>query len=192
MGDFAIAILNARASAALTWCLFDQYYDNTHCQRYGLWKFKDDDWQPRPAYYSWSLINRYTAANSSVVAVQMTPVCESLRAAALLSPAGQLTILVVNRYDRELQVTLQAGQPRPVSLQVYRYTQDALRTATGQVFRASSELQIAANGSTNLTMPAQSFALLTEFPNDERDPTHAATGDHPSVSAENPRSFGIR
>ena len=64
MGDFAIAILNSRASAALTWCLFDQYYDNTHCQHYGLWEFKDHDWQPRPAYYSWSLVNRYTAANS--------------------------------------------------------------------------------------------------------------------------------
>ena len=89
MGDFAIEVLNARASAALMWCLFDQYYDATHCQRYGLWEFKDHGWRPRPAFYSWSMINRHTEKGSRVVAWRSLPQAESVRGAALLSPRRQ-------------------------------------------------------------------------------------------------------
>ena len=120
MGDFAIAILNCAGFGRPHLVPVRSVLRQTHCQHYGLWEFKDHDWQPRPAYYSWSMINRYTAANSRVVAVDVTPACESLRAAALVSPAGQQTIMLVNRYNRELQVTLHTGQPRPVTLQVYR------------------------------------------------------------------------
>ncbi|MHB0961025.1 MAG: hypothetical protein ACYC0X_22470 [Pirellulaceae bacterium] len=141
----------------------------THCQRYGLWEFKDHDWRPRPAFYCWSMVNRFTAANSRVVAVQVTPVCESLRAAALFSPGGRQTIMLVNRYDRELQVTLHPGLPRPVTLQVYRYTQEALHAAAGEMFQAWGELRIAAHGSANLAMTAQSFALLTELTGNQGD-----------------------
>ena len=166
MGDFAIEILNARASAALMWCLFDQYYDNAHRQRYGLWEFKDENWRPRPAFYSWSLICRHTEANSRVAPVEVLPAAESLRAAAMFSPSGKLTLMVVNRYERTIQVNLCPGLARATTLRLYRYTQEALNAATGKMFGPSGEVTVPANGSLNLPMPAQSFALLDESANE--------------------------
>ena len=163
MGDFAIEVLNARASAALMWCLFDQYYDAAHCQHYGLWEFKDRDWRPRPAFYSWSLINRYTDKGSRVVRVEITPRAESLRGAALVSRSGELTVLLVNRYDRDIQVELQADRARPATLRVYRYTPAVLDAGAGRMIPASGEIRAASDTTASLTLPAQSFALLTEL-----------------------------
>lgn len=164
MGDFAIETLNARASGALMWCLFDQYYDATHCQHYGLWEFKDRDWRPRPAFYSWSLINRYSEKGSRVVAVEITPQAQQLRGAALVSPAGNLTLMLVNRYDRDMQVELHAGLPRSATLRVYRYTPATISAGNADSIPASGELSIASDTSARVLLPAQSFALLTEVP----------------------------
>ena len=169
MGDFAIEILNSGASAALMWCLFDQYYDDVHCQRYGLWQFKDENWRPRPAFYSWSLVCRYTEALSRVVPVDVTPAAENLRAAVTISPGEKMTLMVVNRYDREILVTLYPGLVRFSTLRLYRYTQEAVDAATGQMFGSSGEFSLAAEELLTLPMPAQSFAVLTEVAATDRN-----------------------
>jgi hypothetical protein len=167
MGDFAIAVLNSGASAALNWCLFDQYYDATHCQRHGLWQFKDRAWKPRPAFYSWSVINRYTQAHSHVVTTELSPACEQLRAAAIVSPSGHVTILLVNRYEREIQVQL-AIDDSPVerALRTFRYTPETLASADDSLPQESSTAILPANGSVSISLPAQTFALLTDVPED--------------------------
>lgn len=167
MGDFAIAVLNSGASAALNWCLFDQYYDATHCQRQGLWQFKDQAWKPRPAFYSWSVINRYTQAHSRVVTAELSPACEQLRAAAIIAPNGHLTIMLVNRYDREIQVQLVIDDSSVErSLRTFRYTPQTLSSAGESLPQESSTENLPANGSVSISLPAQTFALLTDIPED--------------------------
>ncbi len=172
MGDFAVAVLNSGASAALNWCLFDQYYDATHCQRQGLWQFKDRAWKPRPAFYSWSVISRYTPAHSQVVATTLTPECEHLRAAALVSSGGHLTVMLVNRYERDIQVELTIGdhvignQAVARSLRTFRYTPQTLESAPEPLARETQTAIVPANGSVIIPMPAQTFALLTDIPAD--------------------------
>jgi hypothetical protein len=162
MGDFAIEILNSGAAAALNWCLFDQFYDDTHCQRYGLWEFQDQGWRPRPAFYSWSLICRHSQAHSRVVQVEGEPAVQQLRAAALVAPDGKMTLMVINRYDRKMQVTLHPGSARPTKFRLFRYTQDAVQAATGDMLSCCDELTVGAQQPVQLLMPAQSFAVLTE------------------------------
>ena len=43
--------LREGAAGALMWCLGDTYYtdQDIHRQRWGLWRYKDEGWEPRPA-----------------------------------------------------------------------------------------------------------------------------------------------
>ena len=58
------------------------------------------------------------------------------------------------------------GLAQATTLRLFRYTQDALNAATGKMIGPSGEFTAPANGSFNLPMPPQSFALLSESPNE--------------------------
>ena len=70
-------------------------------------------------------------------AVEISPPAEGVRVGAMLSPAGKLSILAVNRYDRAIQVQLSTGLGRESKLMIYRFTRAALAAATGQMLEAS-------------------------------------------------------
>lgn len=124
LADFAVTALRAGASGALAWCMMDVYYDQQNMQKGGLWRFKDTGWKPRPGFYTWSLITRYTRPDSQVLLVEINPSAPSLRATALRSPVGELTVIIVNKYERHLRVTLQFEEERDSFLRVYQYTKD--------------------------------------------------------------------
>ncbi len=170
MGDFAIGILNSGASAALNWCLFDQYYDNTHCQHYGLWKYKDQNWEPRPAFYSWSIITRCTAAHSRVFQVTVAPAAENLRAAAMVAPNGTMTLMIVNRYHRELQITVCPSLTHAAEFDLFRYHPAELASATRRGLSPAQAISVSAPGSVKIAMPAESFALIVERTRPPRTP----------------------
>jgi len=162
MADFAITALSEGASAALAWCLFDTYYDDVHCQGYGLWKYKDEGWQPRPGFYSWSLINRYTRPGSRVFAVDTGDAATCVRAVALESPAGELTILAVNRSERAIHARLVTRLGREATLRVYRYTRESVPTPDEGMLCSVGYLKSPARGAAFLDLPPESFVLLTE------------------------------
>jgi alpha-galactosidase len=158
MADFAVTALRAGAAAVLTWCLFDTYYTDTLAQHWGLWQYKDQAWEPRPGFYAWSLLTRYTRAGSRVVDVTVTPEAPSLRSVALLTPDGHLTVLLVNRYARPMSVTLQLGRNR--ALRRYAYSQETVPTRDHGLLPASGVVR----SGEALTVPGESLVLLTEAP----------------------------
>jgi hypothetical protein len=158
MADFAATALREGAAAVLTWCLFDTYYTDTLAQHWGLWQYKDHGWEPRPGFYAWSLLTRYTAAGSRVVRVDVEPNAPSLRATALLSPEGRLTVLIVNRYERPITVRLAAGPAR--TLRTYVYSRDSVPTPDQRLIPPSGALTVGAGGT--LVVEPQSFVLLTD------------------------------
>jgi len=162
LADFAITALRGGASAALMWCLGDTYYTADLCQEYGLWRYKDQGWEPRPGFYSWSLVTRHTRAGSRVVAVQVSPPTPDVRAVALLSPRGELSVLAVNRYRRPLRASLQIGLRRRAALREYRYTRDSVPVPGGGMIEASRVLQAEPDSRLPLELPAESFVLLSE------------------------------
>ena len=164
VGDFAVSALAAGASSALHWCLFDTYYTRDVKQGWGLWDYRDAGWAPRPAFYVWAMICRSTRPGSRVVETEVAPAAPGLRATALVAPDGQLTLLAVNTYERNLTVDLCTGLDRPASLQVFRYTRQALEQANGQPFSPSDELATQPDKPVVLEMPARSFVVLTELP----------------------------
>jgi len=190
MGDFAIEALNAGASAALMWCLFDQYYDATHCQRYGLWEFKDRDWRPRPAFSSWSLINRYTEQRSRVVTVQCEPRAQQLRGAALMSRDDKLTMMLVNRYERVVHVQLDnRSEPRGNAAGVPLHA-SRVSACKGQLIPASDQIQLVPGAPVTLPMPAQSSRSSQNCSQVRRcSPPSSPGWEHVWTQIENARTF---
>ena len=154
LGDFAITALNAGASAALQWCLMDTYYDDTNAQHWGLWQYKDKGWQPRPGFYAWSLVTRYTRADSRVVKVTLAPEAGQVRAAALVAPDGRLTVMLVNRLTRPMQVSVLPGLKRTVRLRVHEYAREAAEPA--------GVVEVEQGGKAEVALAAEAFVVLTE------------------------------
>ena len=158
MADFAVTALHEGAAAVLTWCLFDTYYTDTLEQQWGLWQYKDRGWEPRPGFYAWSLLTRYTRAGSRVIRVEMEPNAPSLRAVALVSPEGKLTVLLVNQYARPVTVRLTGGPHRTVRR--YVYSHESVPTPDRGLIPPSGTLAV--GGSDVLAVAPQSFVLLTD------------------------------
>ena len=163
LADFATTALRSGASAALTWCLMDTYYSPTLEQQWGLWRYKDRGWEPRPGFYSWSLVTRYTRPGSQVLVADPEPRAQGLHTVALRSLDGEITLLAVNRYARPLTVHLDNALGRDLVLRVYRYTQGSVPVAGGAMISASTTLRLSPGAPTTFALPAQSFSLLTEL-----------------------------
>lgn len=113
------------------------------------------------------MINRTTQAHSRVVTTELSPTCEQLRAAAIVSPNGYLTIMLVNRYDHDIQLELAIEDESAArSLRTFRYTPQTPDSAGESLTQESSITTLAAHGSVCIPLPAQSFALLTDIPAD--------------------------
>ncbi len=137
------------------WCLFDTCYSDSdvHCQKWGLWRFRDQGWEPRPGYYTWSLITRFTRPGSEIIRMGREPSAPDLRAVALRSPDGALTVLIVNRYDRPISVVMDVeGRFR-----LYEYTPST--PLTGEMLQASRHVNLPGS----VVVPRRSFLMLTDL-----------------------------
>jgi hypothetical protein len=160
MADFAVTALREGAAAVLTWCLFDTYYTDTLAQHWGLWQYKDRAWEPRPGFYAWSLLTRYTQAGSRVMRADVRPNAPSLKAVALASPQGALTVLIVNRYARPMTVRLTGGQER--TLWKYVYSRESVPTPDWGLIPPSGTLTLGSGEA--LVLPPEAVAVLTDGP----------------------------
>ncbi len=169
LADFGIVAAREGASAVLMWCLMDTYYPverpdgDEPKQLYGLWRFRDEGWRPRPGYFSWSLVNRYTKPDSKVIAVDVQPQAESVPAVAFLSPQGELTVMMANRGGQDIQVNLQAGASHDRTLRRYEYSEQTVPTPEGMMIGASGVLRAQAGKTVTVALPARSFVLLTDM-----------------------------
>lgn len=163
LADFAVTALREGTASVLMWCLFDTQYDDQHRQEYGLWRYKDADWAPRPGFYSWSLLTRFTRRGSRIVAVESEPAAPGVRAVALVSPEGKQTVLAVNRYHRPIEVKLTGGSSGPIELRRYEFTRTAVAQAGAQMLSPAGILTLGRDAPPSLILPAESFVLLTEL-----------------------------
>jgi len=157
LADFAITALRERAAGALMWCLMDTYYGDQK-QEYGLWRHGEEGWSPRPGYYAWSLITRYTRPGSKVLAVFVSPPAFNVRSVALQAPDGALTCLIVNRYPRAIRARVRlpsaAGQA-----DVFTYNRETV-AAAGEAMLVRRPMPVGRAGALEVKMPAESFLLL--------------------------------
>lgn len=118
MGDYAIAVLNADIKAGIAWCAFDVYYfDHNQFMTWGLWRYKDRQWSPKPWYAVWRRVVAEAPRGSDALRVEGTT--NRLHAVAIRPPGSEGRILrlwVANRSDETAPLTVRL--PRGARWQV--------------------------------------------------------------------------
>lgn len=192
LGDFAVTALRQGAAGALTWCLFDQYYTDQLKQEWGLWEFPPETaaeagtagkageagtagavhplpaaryppLAPRPGFWAWSLVTRYSRPGSRVLDLAATPDSPQVHGVALRSPEGGLSLLVVNRTARPVRAALDLALTKPRLLRVYCYRPERVPVAGGEMLGAEATLRAEPARRLSLELPARSFTVMTDL-----------------------------
>ena len=170
----ALRAMRAGAAAVLHWCLHDVYYAPLMKMGYGLWRFRDEDWEPRPIYTAWRLLSANAPPGSVVLEVE--PTDPRLVLAAVRQPSGAVTLWAINRdteplaMDATLGAGLPAGDGRPWSLTWERY--EEATTAVPAALAVDA-------GAFQHTLPPQSLTVyvLRPPPPEAPEPVDAAAVD---------------
>lgn len=161
LADSAIAAADKGASALMMWCVMDSYYFKDIRMKWGLWRFRDENWEPRPGFYSWSLITRYTERGSTVHPVTCS--VEDAAAVAFQAPhKGPWTVLAVNRRMTERPFIIK-GLPAESRWLPFIYSEKAIPTPDRQMIRPGTAIEADADGVLTGSMPPNSFLLWRQL-----------------------------
>jgi hypothetical protein len=129
--------------------------------KWGLWRFKDEGWQPRPGFYAWSLLTRYTVRGSDVLALRVEgDRGPAVAAVALRAPgARQPTLLLAHRSPRDLTTELETGQPHAVWTR-FVYDRQAVPTPDQGLIPPQDQVGADARGILAISLSAESFTVL--------------------------------
>ena len=155
LADSAITSCNEGVSGMSMWCIMDTDYGQR--MKWGLWKFLDEGWTPRPGYYAWSLLTRYTELGSDVVA--LTNNAENVASIAFREPnSGAWTLLAVNRNAAECNYTL-AGLPTKSQWRQFVYSESTVPTKDKSMLQPTASPTADSKGRLTGKLPAKSFVL---------------------------------
>ena len=165
--------LNAGAVGASYWSLIDQYYNRNasygEMQQLGLWRYKksvyqgadaegcEEDYQPRPNYYAYSLLTRFVRKGDEVYPLDLQN--EYAVGSAFLSEDGDWTYVFANGSEEDLEFNLfNANDKNLGEYDIYRYTEDGLPKDDSMISPCGS---LKPSGkSYRISLPAQIVLLL--------------------------------
>lgn len=114
---------------------------------------------PEPeAYYGFGIISRFFSKYSSVVECSVNAPDSILMATALLSPAGELNALMVNRSEEPLEVQLEISSYHNTSIYLYQVTKEILHNSE---FRMDPIRNFNVSDRQRLILPAESITNIT-------------------------------
>lgn len=96
---FALDAVAAGTAGLTLWCLHEVYYPNDWFMNYGLFKYKDNTWRPRPVFYAWANLTRHTRPGNAVQIPR-----DALPPQVSVVKIGE-TIYVVNQADTPVRLS---------------------------------------------------------------------------------------
>lgn len=162
LANFAITALQNGVSHLGMWCLLDTYYDSVNKQGYGLIQWKDKSWEPRPGYYAWALLTRYTQPGSKVIRVDVDG-ADFVKAVAFITPDDKLTVAALNLSNKKITVRLNVPKLKSMNLDCYEYSNVTIPTLNKQPLESSKSFEVVDTSTLSFEMPGNSFAVLTEI-----------------------------
>lgn len=106
-------------------------------------------WGLAPVYYS------------QVLSVGVNPRWDGLRAAALRSPSGEITLMITNRSPEDVAVELDIPLEKLTGCRQFVYHRQSLPTREREMIRPSATYLASPGRALSMTVPGEAFVLLT-------------------------------
>lgn len=132
--------------------------------------------RPEPVpYYGYGMLTRFVAKGSRVVECRVDAPTTGLLAAAVVSPGGRVTVLLLNASGEDVAASVETQAAPPGMLSLYQVEESRL----GPGFRMDPLREASPAGPIPLTLPARSVSVLTGFGLKHEDDGIAVEGETP-------------
>ena len=160
MARYMINLFNAGCTNMKVWTLNDVNYGG-YVMAMGLWKFRDENWEARPAYYSWSLITKYTDKGAKIYPI--TSKDENVCMIAFELPDGSWSYMMANDSTDAKKVSIvNAAKNTPDEMSLYLVSESNI-PVTREVKPLTSLLTLEKeDGAYNVEIPANSFIVISD------------------------------
>ena len=108
MADLCLDQVALGVDAASIWCLHRIYYSSDNLMDYGLWEFKDENWKPRPLWYSYSLFTRFMTRGSQLSQIDVKDGEGLVKATLAQGPEGRF-LFVLNQSYGDITIAADTG-----------------------------------------------------------------------------------
>ena len=158
LADAAIGACNLGVSGLAMYCIGD--YDCGTKMKWGLWRGRDENWEPRPGFYAWSLITRTTELGSTVHPLSSD--ATSVPAVAFRAPHnGPWTLMAVNRLASPRPLSI-SGLPPGSTWAPFVYSAASVPTPDRGLIAPGAPLSATAQGVLTTGLAANAFAVWQE------------------------------
>ena len=174
MADYGTTLLNTTLQAGIAWNMHDIYYDYGHysvpfednqMMNWGMWKYKNDNWDLRPWAQTWGLLVRFGTKGGTQGTVNGTPpldlVNSSYRVGAIKRPDGKWNLFLVNHSSSNATITINMPGSTSHVFSKYFVNSSSLSQYPNQIIVPVSGTLNTAN-SFNISLSANSFTVLVE------------------------------
>ncbi len=135
----AILGLNNGIIGGSVWCLHSMYYPGYNMMKYGIWEFKDKNWEIRPVFYGYGLFSKFARGGMLPLKVEVKPESYDLTAGALKSKTGKYIFYAVNLSDKNVELKI-SGLPRR-KYEIYEYAENHLPKRSDRLYGKISALK---------------------------------------------------
>ena len=159
MARFMINMTNGGCTGIKYFVFGDCYYDGT-LNELGLFKFSHENWAPKPVWYSWSLIAKYSEFGSDMFPIASED--ENLCATALRLPDGSWSYFAANTSNSEKNIAVvNVREDKPSAMNVYMMSESGLPD-DGKLLTIPSSSQLdASSGVAYVSVPANGFVVVS-------------------------------
>ncbi|MBP5780653.1 MAG: carbohydrate binding domain-containing protein [Clostridia bacterium] len=166
IASFAVNALKLGAAGALYWPLHNVYYyysgnpddgSNGGLMMMGLFAFKNEEWKPRPVYYSWGMVCNTAVPGSEVYDItgDTDHFCDAV---AVKSPAGAWSFMLVNRSSKPQTLKITAPAIGSASMDLYCFSESTLPSDDSMIAPSGSVKP--SGGVYTVEIPGDSFIVL--------------------------------
>lgn len=161
LARYMISLTNQNCVSLKYWEICNMMY-GSYMMNLGLWKFRNQNWEARPQYYTWSLITKYTEIGSDIYPItkELTG-SDELVAVGFKLPDGKWTYMLCNTSDTTKKISLvNTNEDKPTEMNVYEVRASKCNGVCKPI--ESSAKAVRENGAVNIKVLANSFVVLSE------------------------------
>ena len=156
-GEFCINALNNGIDAVSIWCIHRVYYPGYNFMDFGLWEFKDKNWEPRPVFYLYSLFTGFCRRNSRVIETKND--CPDLIKSACIEKDNDIFIFILNKALNNQAIGVAFGKEYNKGAKKYIYSESILGSAKQDALFAEDKTRMESDGNIKDVIPARSLQI---------------------------------